>query len=70
MGSYVDSVEQPRIRVVLATQIPESVCRRIDLGYRDPATIRVSEWQNRESEGVLYVPRAGEILYRLRDDRS
>ena len=70
MGSYVDGVENPRIRVVLATGIPEELCHRINLGYRDPATVRPPEWQNRESEGVLYVPRAGEVLYRLREDRS
>ena len=36
------------------------------LGYLDPASINVAEWQNREDEGILYVPKAGEILYRLK----
>lgn len=68
IGSYENGVEKPRINVVLATQIPEDVCRKINLGYRDPASIRVEEWQNREDDGVLYVPKGGEILYRLKDD--
>jgi len=68
IGTYENGVERPRINVALATQIPESTCRKINLGYRDPASIRIEEWQNREDEGVLYVPKGGEILYRLTDD--
>ena len=65
----VTGVEQPRIQVTLATGIPEERCRRINLGYRDPATIQMGEWANREHEGVLLVRRAGETLYRLRRAR-
>jgi hypothetical protein len=57
--------ETPRITVTLATGIPEERCRRINLGYLDPASVRLGEWRNREDEGVLLVPRAGEMLYRL-----
>jgi hypothetical protein len=53
--------------VVLATGIPESVCREINLGYRDPKTIRKEDFANREGEGVLLVPKAGEMLYRLEE---
>ena len=60
-------VETPRIQVTLATGIPKERCERINLGYRDPATIRPEEWANREDEGILLVPRAGEMLYRLAD---
>jgi len=67
-GGYVDGEERPRIRVILATGIPEETCRRIDLGYRDPATIEIGDFSDREDQGVLYVPNAGERLYRLRDD--
>jgi nickel-dependent lactate racemase len=59
-------IETPRITVTLATAIPEAVCRRIGLGYRDPATIDPAAYQDREDDGVLYVARAGEMLYRLR----
>ncbi len=48
------------------TGIPEAVCRQINLGYRDPATIRPADFANREAEGVLWVPKAGEMLYHLR----
>ena len=58
-------IETPRIRVTLATGIPEERCRRINLGYADPRTIDPQTWQDRESEGLLYVPHAGEVLYRL-----
>jgi nickel-dependent lactate racemase len=58
-------VEQPRIQVTLATGISEARCRSINLGYLDPASINLSEWRGREGEGILVVPRAGEMLYRL-----
>ena len=64
-GAYEDGVEKPRIRVTLATGISEARCRRINLGYRDPASIRLEEWKDREDEGVLFVPNAGETLYKL-----
>ena len=66
-GTYENGVEKPRARVVLATGIPESLCREINLGYRDPKTIRKEDFANREEEGVLLVPKAGEMLYRLEE---
>jgi nickel-dependent lactate racemase len=68
VGTYVDGTERPRIGVVLATGIPEATCRKINLGYRDPATIDQEAWKHREGEGLLHVPKAGETLYRLRRD--
>lgn len=65
-GTFVDGVETPRVRVTLASQIPPEVCARINLGYRDPATIDVESFANREAEGVLLVRKAGEYLYRLK----
>jgi len=59
-------VETPRVTVTLATGISEERCRRINLGYRDPASIDVAEWTARKDEGVMVVPRAGEMLYRLK----
>jgi len=67
IGAFEDGVEHPRVNVVLATQIPEKVCDRINLGYEDPATINPEDYANREEEGVLYVPKAGETLYRLKN---
>jgi nickel-dependent lactate racemase len=68
VGTWTDGLEEPRTTVTLATGIPEALCRKINLGYRDPATIREEEWKDRESEGYLHAPRAGETLYRLRTD--
>ena len=65
-GTYENGVETPRARVTLATGIPESVCREINLGYRDWRSLRVEDFAERESEGVLLVPKAGEQLYKLR----
>ena len=56
-------IERPRIQVTLATGIPEDECRRINLGYRDPATVDPEKWQK---DGWFLVPHAGETLYRLR----
>jgi nickel-dependent lactate racemase len=69
IGTYVDGVERPRIDVVLATAIPESACAEINLGYADPASIVVADYADREDEGILVVPNAGEMLYRLADGR-
>jgi nickel-dependent lactate racemase len=68
LGHYdaVTGIETLRIRITLATGIPEERCRRINLGYMDPASIRIEEWRGRESEGIVVIPRAGEILYRLK----
>ena len=70
LGQYdaATGIETPRVRVTLATGIPETVCRSINLGYLDPATIHMNDWCNRESEGVVIIPRAGETLYRLQKD--
>jgi len=68
VGAMVDGAERPRISVLLATGIPEDVCRKVNLGYRDPRAITMDEWKDRETEGVLFVPKAGEILYRLTKD--
>jgi nickel-dependent lactate racemase len=61
----VTGIEKPRINVTLATGVPKSRCEAINLGYMDPASIDLDAWANREDEGVLLVPRAGEYLYRL-----
>jgi nickel-dependent lactate racemase len=69
IGTYENGVEQPRIQVTLATRIPPERCRRVSLGYLDPKTINLDEWRGREEEGIVVVPRAGELLYRLKRDK-
>lgn len=64
-GVMENGVEKPNVKVTLASKIPAGECARLNLGYLDPASIDVAAWQNREDEGILYVPRAGEVLYRL-----
>jgi len=64
-GTYEKGVEKPHVNVVLATSIPRETCDRINLGYRDPSEIRLSDYVDREDEGILFVDHAGEILYRL-----
>jgi len=65
VGRMEGGVEKPRINVTLATNIPEKLCRQIHLGYRNPASIDVASWQGRQDR--LYVPKAGEMLYKLKN---
>jgi nickel-dependent lactate racemase len=67
LGTYENGVETPRARVTLATAIPEEVCRKINLGYRHPASIQKEDFANREEEGILLVPVAGEMLFHLKN---
>ncbi len=67
IGTFENGVENCRVRVTLATQIPREKCEQINLGWRDPASIRVEDFANREDEGILYVPKAGEMLYQLKE---
>jgi nickel-dependent lactate racemase len=66
IGTYdaATGKETPRIRVTLATGIPRERCERIALGYLDPATVDVEAWK--KDPDTLVVPRAGEMLYRVK----
>jgi nickel-dependent lactate racemase len=55
--------ERQRVRVTLATGIPEAVVKRANLAYLDPASIDPDDWQT--DPLALVVPDAGEVLYRL-----
>lgn len=68
IGEYdaESGIERPRIKVTLATRIPEARCRQVNLGYRDPDEIDLNEWRDREEEGILFIPKAGEMLYRVK----
>ena len=65
-GVMENGTEKPNVKVTLASLIPEEDCKRLNLGYLNPGKIRLEEWMGKEAEGILYVPKAGEILYRLR----
>jgi nickel-dependent lactate racemase len=70
LGNYDPKTgnETRRIQVTLATGISSEHCQRLNLGYLDPRKIDIGEWRGREEQGILVVPQAGEVLYRLRDD--
>jgi nickel-dependent lactate racemase len=64
-GSYDEVAgERCRVKVTLATGIPEDVVRSINLGYLDPADVDVQAWA--ADPDTLVVPQAGEVLFRLR----
>jgi len=67
IGTFDEHGEKCRIRVTLATGIPPEICAEINLGYRDPKTMQLADYRDRESEGILLVPQAGEMLYHLRE---
>jgi nickel-dependent lactate racemase len=65
-GVMENGVEKPNVRVTLASKIPEEECKRLNLGYMDPAKINLHDYEGRMDEGVLVVARAGEMLYRVK----
>jgi len=65
-GVMENGIEKANVRVTLASKISAEDCARLNLGYLDPAKVNVEEWKDREAEDILYVPKAGEILYRLK----
>jgi len=67
IGTFENGVEKCRAQVTLATGIMEKTCRSINLGYRDPKSIRIDDYADREEQGVLLVPKAGEMLFHLRN---
>ena len=67
IGQVIEGIEKPRANVTLATGLPEEVCRQINLDYRNPESINIEDYADREDEGVLLVRKAGEMLYRLND---
>jgi nickel-dependent lactate racemase len=65
-GTFRNGIETPRIQVTLASRVSPEDCAKLNLGYMDPDSIEVDAWAGREDEGVLYVPKAGEYLYRVK----
>lgn len=65
-GVMENGDEKPNVQVTLASKISADDCARLNLGYLDPAEVHLDDWKDKEAEGVLYVPKAGEVLYRLK----
>ncbi|MDT3439165.1 lactate racemase domain-containing protein [Pseudofrankia sp. BMG5.37] len=64
-GTYDERAgERCRVRVTLATGIPEDIVRAVNLDYLDPAQVDVAACQ--ADPETFVVPDAGEILFRLR----
>ena len=65
-GVMENGIEKPNIKVTLSSKISAEDCARLNLDYMDPVKVNTAEWIDRESEGILYVPRAGEKLFRVK----
>jgi len=66
LGLMENGIEKPNVRVTLASKISAEDCAQLNLGYLDPTKVNLDDWKDREEDGVLYIPKAGEILYRLK----
>jgi lactate racemase len=66
LGTYdtMRELETPRMDVTLATGISRERCEHVNLGYANPADIDVHAFAG--DPRTLVVPRAGELLYRVR----
>jgi len=62
---YQDGVETPRIHVSLASRIPKERCENVGLRYCDPDSVDLSWWETCTDPDYLYVPNAGEHLFKL-----
>ena len=56
-----DGVVVPRYRITLAANLPEEICRKVNLGYMDMGTFDVRTYAN--DPDTLVVPIAGRDLY-------
>jgi nickel-dependent lactate racemase len=57
-------VEDPRVQVTLATGISPEHCELVNLGYQDPARVDPRDYEG--DPKTLVIPRAGEMLYRIK----
>ncbi len=58
--------EMLAFKVILATAIPEEKCRKVGLGYRDPATIDKADFKG---PGKLWIEEGGKYLYEIKKDK-
>lgn len=66
LGTFENGKETPEIEVILASGINERICKQINLGYINPDDVNIDDYKNKENEGILYAPQAGEYLYLLK----
>lgn len=65
LGRFENGIETCRAQVTLASRISPEHCGRLNLSYRDPESLDPKTFANRENEGLLLVPKAGEMLFQL-----
>ncbi|MGI8784894.1 MAG: lactate racemase domain-containing protein [Acidobacteriota bacterium] len=59
-GEWKDGIETPRFEIILASQVSESECRQVNLGYLDPASFDLSQYNDPDT---LVVENAGRDLF-------
>ena len=69
-GVMERGLEKPNVNLKLASRISKEDCARLNLGYLDPAKVNPEEWKDQEQQGILYVAKAGEILYRWNNGQT
>ncbi|MBM3710670.1 MAG: hypothetical protein FJW61_09650 [Actinobacteria bacterium] len=64
-GEYnsVKNIERRKFRVTLATGIPEDICEKVNLGYRNPDTLKKSDFAGKEK---IWIEDGGKYLYELK----
>jgi lactate racemase len=65
-GLMENGIEKPNVKVTLASKISPEDCAHLNLGHLHPAKVNVEKQKDQEDEAMLYAPKAGEILYRLK----
>ena len=60
LGALHGDREEFPFRVTLATQIPEADCRAVNLGWRDPQSLREEDFTG---SGKLWIHEGGQWLY-------
>ena len=59
--------EKLAFKVTLATAIPPEICEKVGLGYRDPATIKKSDFTG---PGKLWIEEGGKYLYDIKREKG
>lgn len=62
-GKIEGGRECKRIETILATGISEELCKGLGLGYINPKSININEYEN--DEDALVIPEAGNELYKI-----
>ena len=60
------NTEKLKLKITLATAIPEKVCKALGLGYRDPASIKKEDFKG---PGKLWIEEGGKYLYDLKKNK-